>query len=337
MFSARTAPLVVVADDHKASRRMIAHILNSEGLQVKEAENGRQVLHLFLTEQPDMVLLDIVMPVMDGLEACRKIKELTGGKLVPVLMVTAKDEGGIMEQAYQAGASDFVTKPINKEELRHRVRRLLYLRKLEREREKAELQLLESREGIIRGMGKMIEKRDPYTAGHQRRVAALAVSIAREMGLEKERIEGLRLASLIHDIGKIAIPAEILTKPGKLSEIEFSMMKMHPQVGSEILGETYFPWPIARIIAQHHEKIDGSGYPSGLKDHEILLEAKILCVADVVEAINSHRPYRPALGMEEALGEIDRQKGCCYDPDVTKACLYLFWGKGLRLEQLVEA
>lgn len=179
-------------------------------------------------------------------------------------------------------------------------------------------------EGIISSMGIAIEKRDPYTSGHQQRVAKLAAAIAREYGLQQEQTDGLRLAAEIHDIGKIAIPAEILNKPGELSSIEFGIIREHPATGYEILKGIEFPWPVAAIVRQHHERLDGSGYPAGLKGEDILLEAKILCVADVVEAMASHRPYRPALGIEEALAEIYKHRGTLFDEEVVDACIRLF-------------
>ncbi len=178
----------------------------------------------------------------------------------------------------------------------------------------------------------VIEMRDPYTANHQRRVTQLVCAIAKEMGLSEDRIEGLRMAGLIHDIGKIAIPAEVLSKPGQLSELEWGMIKAHPQVGYKVLEIIEFPWPVAKIVFQHHERLDGSGYPQGLSGEEILLEARILAVADVVEAIASLRPYRPSLGIDKALEEISQNRGTLYDPQVVDACLKLFTEKRFELE-----
>ncbi len=188
-------------------------------------------------------------------------------------------------------------------------------------------------EGIVRSMGSLIEQRDSYTAGHQVRVAKLAVAIARTMGLEEKQVEGLKLAAEIHDIGKIVIPSSILTKPGKLSDLEFAMIKTHPSIGKEVLKPIDFPWPLPVIIEQHHEKIDGSGYPGGLHKDDILLEARILCVADVVEAMASHRPYRPALGIAKALAEIKANKGVLYDEQIVDVCLALFSKKKFFFDQ----
>jgi len=190
--------------------------------------------------------------------------------------------------------------------------------------------LRQSLEQSIQTIAATVEARDPYTAGHQHRVSELATAIAREMNLSKEQIQGIHLASIIHDLGKIHIPAEILSKPGKLNTIEFMLIQTHPQEGYNILKEVKFPWPIADIILQHHEKLDGSGYPQGLKGDKILLEAKIICVADVVEAMSSHRPYRASLGIKPALNEIKRGRGSWYDPSVVDACLKLFEEKRFK-------
>ena len=174
--------------------------------------------------------------------------------------------------------------------------------------------------------------RDPYTGSHQRRVTQLACAIANEMALSEEQIEGLRMAGLIHDIGKISIPAEVLSKPGPLSDIEYGLIQAHPRIGHGILKDTDFPWPLADIVLQHHERLDGSGYPQGLLSEEIMLEARILAVADVVEATASHRPYRPARGIDQALEEISQNRGVLYDPEVVGACLKLFTEDGFTFE-----
>jgi HD-GYP domain-containing protein (c-di-GMP phosphodiesterase class II) len=175
------------------------------------------------------------------------------------------------------------------------------------------------------------ELRDPYTHGHERRVGGIATAIAIEMGLPADRIEGIRVAGYLHDVGKIAVPAEILSKPTRLSKIEFELVKAHAQQSYEILKGMEFPWPVAESVWQHHERLDGSGYPRGLKNEEIILEARILAVADTVEAMASHRPYRAALGVDAALTEIESNRGKLYDPTVVDACLQLFRMKGYRL------
>lgn len=200
------------------------------------------------------------------------------------------------------------------------------------ERRMREDRLRKSLNGIINTIALTVETRDPYTSGHQIRVATLAKAIAREMNLSPEQVEGIAMAASVHDIGKISIPAEILSKPSVLSEIEFQLIKVHPEAGYNILKDIDFPWPIADIIVQHHERMDGSGYPKGLKGEEILPETRILTVADVVEAIVSHRPYRPAFGIDTALEEISNMKGIMYDAAVVDACLRLFNKKGFKFD-----
>ncbi len=182
-------------------------------------------------------------------------------------------------------------------------------------------QLLEE---TVNGLVSALEKRDPYTAGHQKRVSKLATAIATEMELPTETVNGIRIAALVHDIGKIYVPAEILSKPGRLTEVEFNLIKTHPKAGYDILSKINFPWPVAEIVYQHHERLNGTGYPRGLEGDDIILESRILNVADVMEAIASNRPYRPALGIESAIKEIETKKGIDFDEDISNVCIKLF-------------
>ena len=207
------------------------------------------------------------------------------------------------------------------------------------ERKRAEEELRQSYEklrvalgGTIAVLTSVVEIRDPYTAGHQQRVAELACAIANDLGLAEEHIEGIRMAGLIHDLGKINVPAEILSKPSRLNDFEWGMIKMHPQVGYDILKTVEFPWPVAQTVLQHHERLDGSGYPQGLTGKDILMKARILAVADVVEAMASFRPYRPARGLDKALEEISQNRGILYDAEVVDACLKLFTEDGFEFE-----
>jgi putative nucleotidyltransferase with HDIG domain len=200
------------------------------------------------------------------------------------------------------------------------------------EDKETEEKLQKALEGTIQALGQTTETRDPYTAGHQRRVTQLACAIAEEMDVSSEQIEGIRVAGLMHDIGKISVPAEILSKPSQLTDTEFSLIKAHPQGAYDILKTIDFPWPVANIVFQHHERLDGSGYPHALKGEDIILEARILAVADVVEAMVSHRPYRPALGIDKALEELSDNKGVKYDSEVVNACLKLFAEGGFEFD-----
>lgn len=200
------------------------------------------------------------------------------------------------------------------------------------EREQAELALTDALEQTIGVLSRAIERRDAFTDGHQKRVSLLAVAIAEEMGLPPDSVTGIRLGSLVHDVGKIQVPAEILSRPGKLTELEFTMVKVYPQAGHDILTGASFPWPVARMVLEHHERMDGSGYPNGLRGDAICIEARIIAVADVVEAMSHHRPYRGALGIEAAVAEIRQNRGRLYDPQVVDCCIavlekrqYAFW------------
>ena len=200
----------------------------------------------------------------------------------------------------------------------------------------SEERLKKTMDAAIDTISKIVEAKDPYTAGHQQKVSLLATAIAKELNLSPDKIEGIRIASLIHDIGKIGLPAEILSKPTKLTDIEFSLIKVHSQIGYNILKSIDFSYPVAKIVLQHHERLDGSGYPNKLKGDEILLEAKIIGVADVVEAMSSHRPYRPALGIDAALEEISKNKAILYDSKVVDACLKIFKKKAnLKLNSII--
>jgi len=214
------------------------------------------------------------------------------------------------------------------------IRDIIYRKRAEKELEQSYEKLQVTLDGTINALVATTEWRDPYTAGHQQRVARLACAIAEDMNLSEEQIREIHMSALIHDIGKINVPAEILSKPGQLSEFEFKIIQTHSQVGYDILKEIEFSWPIAQIVLQHHERMNGSGYPQGLKGEEILPEARILAVADVVEAMSSHRPYRPALSTGKALEEISRNKGILYDPDVVDACVRVLTKKGFTFKKV---
>jgi len=251
------------------------------------------------------------------------------------LSVPLRDNGrayGVLN-VYAADAEAFDTQEIGLlEELAGDITFGLRSLRIARERDAANAALQKVLLQTIEAVALTVEKRDPYTAGHQQRVAALAVAIAEEMGLDGQRIEGIRIGGLIHDIGKITVPAEYLARPGALSEAEFLVIRAHPEVGYEIMKGVESPWPLSLMILQHHERLDGSGYPQGLEGDGILLEARILAVADVVEAMASHRPYRPALGLEPALDEIQAGRGTRFDARVVDACLRLFRERDYRLD-----
>jgi response regulator RpfG family c-di-GMP phosphodiesterase len=323
---------ILAVDDTPASLKLLTETLAAEGYEVRAAINGTLALRAASSSPPELILLDIRMPDMDGFEVCRRLKAHPDTREIPVIFVSAMTEMDEKLEGFKLGAVDFVTKPYQREELLARVSTHLKLVRLsnhlEELVEERSRDLLESTRKLrsnmldfVTAIAATVEIRDPYTAGHQRRVANLAVAIAKELALPEEQIEGLMLASVVHDIGKIRIPAEILSKPGRLDEWERGIIVQHPQSGYDILQSIDFPWPIARIVLQHHERLDGSGYPQALKGDDIILEARILAVADTVEAMASHRPYRPGLGLPMALDEIRRGSATLYDPGVVDACL----------------
>jgi PAS domain S-box-containing protein len=461
---------ILIVDDQNQNRKLLEALLRPEGYLTRSAANGEEAMASIAEHAPDLILLDVMMPDMNGYEVASRLKADPVTANIPIIMVTALIDHAARVAGLNAGAEDFLPKPVDRSELSLRVRNLLRLKtlgdllqkhnlRLEQEVQArvAELHLfriamdttaeaifLVSRStmhfvqvnatacsmlgythdefleigppdivgaaledltneydaiiagphapgfaellfrrkdgsrfpaelrrhvvragadwiivGVVRDISEkkraeaellhyveelktafmstvevatiISEMRDPYTAGHERRVAKIAVAIGAELGFDAHRQEGLQVAGHLHDIGKINIPAEILSRPGKLNAIEFMLIKGHAQASYDVLKGVKFPWPVADIALQHHERMDGSGYPQGLKGDEILLEARIMSVADVVEAMNSHRPYRPGLGIEAALAEIERGRETVYDPVVADACLRVFRQNGYQL------
>jgi HD-GYP domain-containing protein (c-di-GMP phosphodiesterase class II) len=269
----------------------------------------------------DLALLDYTLPGWDCREALAQL--LVARPDMPVISVagTIGEEAAV--ELLKLGAADYVSKD-HLARLPYAAGRALSASAEYRGRRLAEGRLKEALTGTVAAMGALVEMRDPYTAGHERRSAELVVAIGRQLGLDEDEIETLDLTARMHDIGQIAVPAEILTRPGRLSQNEFTLVKAHPQVAYDILASIDFGRPVADVILQHHERLDGSGYPYGLKGDEILLAARILAVADVVEAMSSHRPYRAALGVEAALAEVSAGAGNLYDARVVAACEQVF-------------
>ncbi len=326
---------ILLVDDHEVVRDGLHSMLRQEEDMevIGQSANSEEALSQVETLSPNILLMDIKMPGVDGIELTRQIKQKHPS--CNVIMLTLYDE--YLTQAIEAGAVGYLLKDIKREELAQAIRQVhrgevVISRSItpktgmeygERHGEKVEEGSDTVFEDTIQALAVTVEMRDPYTAGHQRRVTHLATTIAKETGLSEDQISGLRSAGLIHDIGKTRIPSEILTNPYKLSEAEFSIIKTHPLVGYEVLKNIEFPWPIAEIVHQHHERLDGSGYPRGLSGDDIILESRILMVADVVEAMSSHRPYRPALGLDRALLEVSEKRGILYDAKAVDACLKL--------------
>ncbi len=326
---------ILAVDDTPDSLKLLTQLLQSEGYEIRSAINGELALQSALLNPPELILLDVRMPEMDGFEVCRRLKSHPQTRSVPVIFVTALSEINEKVDGFRLGAVDFITKPYQREELLVRVRTHLEMARLRNGLEslvnERTAELKANMLSFVTAIASTVEMRDPYTAGHQRRTAHLASAIAQEMRLGADLIEGLSLAGVVHDIGKIKVPAEILCKPGKLDGLEYGLIKLHPRTGYEILKSIDCPWPIAQTVLQHHERLDGSGYPHGLSGADILPEAKILAIADVVEAMISHRPYRPGLGIDAALREIAEHRNTLYDGSAVDACLTLFQEKHYQL------
>ena len=332
---------ILVIDDEESVRSLLSRLLSRHGYACTLAADAAEARKFLKDRNFELILCDIKMPGESGIDLIRHIR--TEHPDTAVIMVTAVDDPEAADAVIESGAYGYMIKPFNLNEMIISVRNSLRRRELEMisrsyrldlEQKVAErtARLHKTLEGIVKAMALAVESRDPYTAGHQQRVADLAVAIAKEMNISKDQIEGIRMAGLIHDLGKISVPAEILSKPGSLTEIEFSLIKTHPRVGYDIMTDIEFPWPIDQMMIQHHERINGSGYPQGLSGEDIILEARVLSVSDVVEAMASHRPYRPALGVDRALEEISKNKMEFYDSDVVDACLRLFREKEFKFE-----
>jgi putative two-component system response regulator len=322
---------ILVVEDESLVAKDIHNMLLGQGYEVVGVlSTGEEALQAVPQAGPDLVLMDIVLKgEIDGFTAARTIWEEHG---IPVVYLTAYADETTLARAKVTEPFGFILKPFDERELQTTIEMAFFKAKMDRALREREIRLQKTLAGTIQAMAMTIEMRDPYTAGHQRRVSKLSSAIAARMGLPAEQIEGIRMAGDIHDVGKIYVPAEILSKPGQLTEIEHSIIRTHAQVGYDILKSIEFPWPIALIVQQHHERMDGSGYPNGLIGEVILLEARIVCVADVVEAMSSHRPYRPAHGIEMALDEISRGRGRIYDAGAVDACLALFRQDGFSLD-----
>ena len=340
---------ILIVDDDENNSGTLSFVFKDKGYETEAARTGREALEKAQQRFFNAALLDVRLPDIEGIKLLEKLHEMHPDMVT--IMVTAYASLETAAQALNEGARAYITKPLDLNEILATVSEALEKQRLiienrrlyqearrelaGRKRAEGEVKrysekLRELIEDITKAIALTTKMRDPYTSGHQQRVTHLACAIAEEMSLNKEIIDEIRVAGSLHDIGKMHIPGEILTKSGGLTDIEFNMIKTHPKAGYEILKTIAFPWPVASIVLQHHERINGSGYPLGLSGKDILLEAKILSVADVVEAMASHRPYRPSLGLNKALEEISQKKGDLYDPAVVDTCLRLFAEKKFR-------
>jgi putative nucleotidyltransferase with HDIG domain len=319
---------LLVVEDNPADARLVELLLNEVGgFRCRSATTLGEGIAAAASAPPDAVLLDLSLPDAHGIETVERLRQ--AAPELPIVICTGLNDESMGLQALQHGCQDYLVKGQGDGNLIRRT--ILYAierKAVEEERRIAAERLKRVLLQTVRSLSLTLEMRDPYTTGHQRRVAQLSSAIGRRMGLADEVVEGLRTGGLLHDIGKIHIPAEFLSRPGKLSAEVHKVIRMHPQMGWEIMKDIEFPWPIADMIRQHHERLDGSGYPLGLKGDEIILEARIVAVADVLEAISSHRPYRPALGVDVAIQELREHAGTRYDPAVVQACIEVIEERG---------
>jgi putative two-component system response regulator len=331
---------ILIVDDEKSIRQTFEIFLKQENFEVLTADSVESAIDVIERNELDLIITDIIMPKITGIELLEIIKEKTPD--IPIVIMTGEPTLETATLALKSSADDYLTKPVHKDTLIKTVKFAIERKELIDKKKQLETENTKYREGLeklvekrtnalqkamlgtISTIASIMELRDPYTAGHERRVGNLSVAIAMKMNLPKEQIDCLYVAGYIHDIGKMAIPTSILSKPGKLSEIELLLIKTHSDAGYEILKKVYLPWHVAEVVYQHHERIDGSGYPLGIKKDEIFIEAKVMAVADVIEAMTAHRPYRAALGLDVALDEIESKSGTLYDEKVAEVALALF-------------
>jgi putative two-component system response regulator len=290
---------ILIVDDESAARIALATLLRREGFDVRDVGDGAAALTECASFRPDLILLDIVMPGVDGFEVCRRIKATPETRLTPVVLITGLSATEDRIKGINAGADDFLSKPIDFNELLARTRSLLRLKQYTDE--------LEHAEGVLFSLAQSIEARDPYTSGHCERLAEMSARLGEKLGLPEEDIKALRRAGTVHDIGKVVVPDAILLKPGPLSADETEVMRKHPVVGERICAPLRTFRLVLPIIRHHHERHDGSGYPDGLRGSEIPLTAAILQLADVYDALTTDRPYRKASPPEVALQIMDEE------------------------------
>ena len=287
---------VLIVDDVKGNARLLELLLAPDGHAVRTASDGAEALHVVRAELPDLVLMDVMMPRVNGFEACRAIKQDPGTRLIPVVLVTALNDTASRIRGIEAGADDFVSKPFNAPELRARVRSLLRIKRYTDD--------LDSAESVIVSLALTIEARDRTTDGHCQRLAQYASALGRTIGLGEDDVSALERGGFLHDVGKVGIPDAVLLKPGPLTREEYDLIKQHTVIGERLCGELRSLRNVRPIVRQHHERLDGSGYPDGLRDEAIPLLAQIMGIVDVFDALTTARPYKAALPFAWAAEEL---------------------------------
>ena len=341
---------ILVIEDEPMVLDMVVNLLKRLDFDLLTATHGDDAIALFEKEVPPIVLTDINLPGLSGIDVLKRIKSIS--PVTQVIIFSGVGTTNDVIEALRMGASDYLVKPVNIGLLTHTVKRCVERHILIKERiERKAILEREVRERTawlrhtfyetVKVLGRLTEKRDPYTAGHQHRVALLAMGIGRKLGLSANTIEIINVAGLLHDTGKIAVPVELLVKPSKLTTLEMNLMRMHPQASYDIIKDIPFVESLGKdvsiLVLTHHERLDGSGYPGGLLGSQLALESKILCVSDVIEAMSSHRPYRPALDMATTKHEIISKKGKVYCPECVDACLDLIEESGNDARRLFSS
>jgi putative two-component system response regulator len=294
-----SAGRILVVDDVPGNVRLARSVLEREGYSVTSVAGGEEALQAVAQEQPDLILMDVMMPGLNGFEACRQLKLQAPTRLIPIVLVTALRNSQDRIRGFEAGADDFLSKPINAPELRARVRSLIRIKRYTDD--------LDSAESVIISMALTIEARDPSTEGHCHRLAAYATAFGRALGLAEEDLAALERGGFLHDIGKVGIPDSVLLKPGKLTSEEYEQIKTHTVIGDRLCGELRSLRRVRPIVRGHHERLDGTGYPDQLRGNRVPLLAQLMGIVDVFDALTTSRPYKSALPRDAALEELRRE------------------------------
>jgi putative two-component system response regulator len=300
---------ILVADDQAANRELLEELLTTQGLRVITVTDGAALLHELTRVPADLILLDVMMPHLTGFEVCQKIKNNPDTYLIPVILITALSDKQDRIEGIKVGADDFLSRPVDRTELLARVRSLLTLKHRTDELERAE--------SVLFSLARSIEGKDPYTHGHCERLADYSACLGEHLGLSEDQLIALRRAGVVHDIGKVAVPDTILLKPGRLTSDEWKLVQEHPVVGERICAPLKSFRSVLPIIRHHHEKLDGSGYPDGLRGDDIPVTARVLQIADVYDALTTVRPYKPAFSVTDAIQTMKQEvaKGW-WDPHI---------------------
>lgn len=297
---------ILVVDDDPAVLELLVRIIERDGYHAVKAVDGQQALEAVEREAPDLILLDVTMPGLDGFSVCKRLKDNEATALIPITMLTGLDDREHRQRGLEAGADDFLTKPFDQSLLRARIRSQLRIKRLTDQ--------LERTEHVIYMLALAVEAKDTYTEGHLRRMSSYSEQLATAIGLDAAQVRAIRLGGLLHDIGKIAIDDAILRKSGKLTPEEYEKIKRHPEIGERIVSQMRFAPEVCPIIRHHHERWDGSGYPDGLKGEAIPIGARIVAIVDAYDAMMTNRPYRRALGRDETLRRLREGRGREWDP-----------------------